>query len=182
MNDERAFELYKLAHQEQISWLNLHRQHSQQYFVLVSALFAASLGAIYHFRNAPLFTIAVVVGPVLGALLSITAVGMCDRFYRRFLESITIQAKLAPIVGVTEERSELSNGKRPTPFSDDTHYIPARWVKSYCYGRSEDFVQAHMRLGANRFAFWSFRVLLMANVMFIVVILINAIRTIQNLL
>ena len=178
MNDARAFELYKLAYQEQISWLNLHRQHSQQYFVLLSAIFGASLGAIYHFRNDPLFTIAVVVGPVLGILLSITAVKMCDRFYRRFLESITIQAKLAPIVGVAEKRSVLPNGKRPTPFPGDTQYIPERWLKSYCHERSEDFVQAHRRLGANRLAFWSFRILLVANIgLIIIAILINVLCT-----
>ncbi|HUV59143.1 MAG TPA: hypothetical protein VMW09_03420 [Desulfatiglandales bacterium] len=179
MDDGRAFELYKLANQHQISWLNLHRQHLQQYFVLIAALFGASLGAIYHFRHDPWFTIAVIVGPLLGALLSITAVGMCDRFYRSFLESVTIHAKLAPIVGVTEKRSMLPNKKGTIPFPDDIHYIPERWFESRsCFKTSEDFVQKHMRLGANRFAFWSFRILLVANILFIIGIIINVVRTI----
>lgn len=181
MNDKRALELYRLAREDEISWLNLYRQYSQQYFALVAALFGVSLGAIYHFRNEPWFSIAIIVGPILGALLSIIAVKTCDRFYQRFLESVTIQAKLEPLVGVTEKRSISADSPQLTPFPDDVHYIPERWFESRSQRTAADFVQVNKRKGSNKYVVWSFRVLLMANMALIVGILVNAARLLQIL-
>ena len=163
MNDNTAFELYKLARQDQINFLNLHRQYSQQYFVLITTLFGISLGVLYHFRDNPWIMIALIFGPILGVLLSINAIKACDRFYQRFLENITIQAKLEPIIDVKKVRTILSKEDNIMAFTEDDYLIPERWIKARSCPTSKEFVKTHKRRGVNKYIFLSFLVLIIAN-------------------
>lgn len=166
MDANTALELYKLASRDSVSWLNLHAQHSRGYFFLIITLFGASLGGSYHFPVGSWPTIALLLGPILGALLSVVAIRTCDRFYRRFLESITIQAKLERMIGLTKERSLDVDDDASIAFRYDTHYVPRRWLQARSkYGTSAHFVQAHIRAGVNNLLHWTFGFLIVANVL-----------------
>ena len=175
MDKKEAFGFYKLIRSEEISWLNLRRQYSQQYLTLISAIFAISLGAFYQFKNDPLLVIAVTLGPLLNILLCITAIKMCNRFYRRFLEGITIQAKIESLLGLDNQREKNQKDAAIHSFPDDKYYLPDRWLKSRKQRSSLDFVNEHMGSGSNRYVQLSFWLLLIANIVLIIGIIISSI-------
>lgn len=169
MDESRAFEIYKIIRGEEAIWLNLHRQYSGQYFTLIAAVFGASLAAIYYFKGEP-WLLAVLIAPMLNILLCCTAIRMCDRFYQRFLEGITIQAKLEPLVGLIEPRPEAGEASEDSPFPQDKYILPERWLDSRQQPRAFDFVKENMGVGANRVVRWSFRLLIAANVLLAIAI------------
>jgi hypothetical protein len=175
MDKKEAFDFYKLIRGEEISWLNLHRQYSQQYLTLISAIFAVSLGALYQFKNEPLLVVAVILGPLLNILLGITAIKMCNRFYQRFLEGVTIQAKIEPLLGLDTQREENQEDDTRYPFPDDKHYLPNRWLESRKQNSSLDFVNDHMKSGSNKYVQLSFKLLLVANIVVIIGIIVSSI-------
>ena len=127
MDASTVIEIYKAFKDEETSCLNLHRQYSQQYFTLIVAILAASLLAVYHFKDDPWITLVVLAAPVVNILLSITAIKMCNRFYQRFLEAITVQAKLEPLIGFNLTRPDESEASRPFP--EDTCILPEIIIK-----------------------------------------------------
>ena len=175
MDKKEAFDFYTLIRGQEIAWLNLHRQYSQQYLTLISAIFAISLGAFYQFKNYPLLVIAIILGPLLNILLCITAIKMCNRFYQRFLEGVTIQAKIEPLLGLDNQRGK--NQKDPVihPFPNDRYYLPDRWLKSQKQKSSLDFVNEHMKSGSNKYVQLSFRILLVANIVLCIGFIISSI-------
>ena len=175
MDKKEAFDFYKLIRGEEISWLNLHRQYSQQYLTLISAIFAVSLGALYQFKEDPLLILAVILGLLLNVLLCITAIKMCNRFYQRFLEGVTIQAKIEPLLGLSNPREEKAENATVWPYPNDKYYLPERWLKSRSQKSSLDFVNDHMKSGSNKYVQLSFWLLLVANIALIIGIIVSSI-------
>ena len=173
MDESKALEIYKMIKGEETMWLNLHRQYSQQYFTLIAAIFATSLLATYHFRGEPWLTLIVLIAPIVNILLSVTAIRMCNRFYQRFLEGITIQAKLEPLIGLTGPRPDEIEASRSFP--EDKHILPERWLTGRKQGKAADFVQQKMGGGSNRLVQASFYLLLVANVAVASLIVINVV-------
>ena len=86
--------LYICFQERTQGWMNLHRQHFTQFITIITAVLAISLGASYQFMNEGWLPLIVALGPLLNIVLSCTAIDVCDRFYKRFLESMTIANKL----------------------------------------------------------------------------------------
>lgn len=182
MERKETFEFYKLIRSEEISWLNLHQQYTQQYLKLISAILAISLGALYQFRTIPFLLIVVIVGPSLNIFLCITAIKMCNRFYQRFLECITIQAKIEPLIGIIYKRKKKKNNTPNFFFPKDEYYFPERWLESRKnHNSSLDFIKNQMRSGSNKYVQLSFRLLLGANILLIIAIIISIIMKIVEL-
>ena len=162
MNESTAIDIYKVFKSEELMCLNLHRQYSQQYFTLIVAILAASLLALYHFKDNLWIMLFILVAPIVNILLSLTAIKMCNRFYIRFLEAITIQVKLEPLIGFSATRPDASEASRPFP--EDTHILPERWVTSRKQKKAQDFINDKMKRGSNRWARVSFFLLIVANI------------------
>jgi hypothetical protein len=173
MDENKAFEFYKVLRNEQISWLNLHREHAQHYLTFIAAVFAVTLGAVYQIKDNPWLLLATAIGPVVNILLCANASQVCDRFYQRFLEGITIEAKLETLLGFTSPRSGIGvSSESSMPFPQDQYILPERWLESRQYGTAAQFVETNMDGGANRLMRRVFRLLLIANIALAVAIVI----------
>jgi hypothetical protein len=164
MDQKTALELYTLFRQENSAWLSAHREHAQQYFALVAAIFAACIAAIAAFPNLEtLPTIAITMGLLFNTLLCRIAITMCNRSYQAYLEGITIQAKLEPIIGLTDPRTPVTATNSLPQFSQDEYYLPERWLESRHFATSEKFVGDGMKKGSNRIIQQTFNVLALIN-------------------
>jgi len=108
-------------------------------------------------------TLAVLIAPLLNILLCVTAIRTCSRFYQRFLETITIQAKLSHMIGLTAPRLKQTKSSGPVPFPRDKNILPERWLKGRHLKSSADFVKTKMRYGSNRLIRLSFYSLFLFN-------------------
>ena len=144
MEEKDALEIYKIRISEQAAWLNLHRQTSQQYFALISVIFAALLAAFFKYSD-KLISDLTLIGFLLNILLGVSGMRMCFRYYQRFLEEITIMAKIEPLIGIINTRVKNSDNTISV-FPKDKSYIPDRWVKSReGINKSEEFVKKHKK-------------------------------------
>ena len=72
---------------------------------------------------------------------------MCDRFYKGFLEDVTVTAKLEHEIGLSNE----FNIKDGHVFPQDAIFVPERWLTDMeSYARSVDFINTKMRSGSRR--------------------------------
>jgi hypothetical protein len=151
MERDRLFELYLSVRSEQVEWMNRHGQNFRYYVTLIAAMLAATLGALYQFRGSPQFSrLAAVLGFGLNAGLCVVAILACNRSYQRFLEAVTITAKLESFLGLDGARPETAvAGKKGRAFPEDTSLLPDRWLKSRDEVSSADFIARKMNRGAN---------------------------------
>jgi hypothetical protein len=163
-------EIYRAHLVEKANAINLHRDYSHQYFTLVAAILGVSAAAVHQFRAEPWLVLVVGVGPMLNILLCVTAIRMCDRFYRGFLEHITVLAKLEVRLGLA---TPLQDEREALPFPDDKFIMPERWLQAReRAGSSAEFVQTHMKEGSNRVVRWTFMFLAAANAAFLIGIVV----------
>jgi hypothetical protein len=166
LDPEKALELYKVFRTDNASWLRLHREYSQKYVTLITALMVASLGALYQFGNNPWATLGIIIGPILNILLSFNAIAACDRYYRQFLEGVTVQAKLEPFIGLRQSRvSESGAYSCPFPFPQDDEILPIRWLNSRTQSAADSFVQDNVGLGINHQVRRTMRIMIFLNLM-----------------
>ena len=176
MDKKTALELYTLFRQENSLWLGSHREHSQQYFTLVIAILGASIAAVSQFNSFhPLLITIIIAGPLINIQLCRIAITMCDRSYQVYLECISIQSKLEPIIGLTETRDLSPKDDPILQFSKDEHFLPERWLKSRHFASAETFVKQGMNLGANKVIRQTFKVLIFMNGMVAIGIAVYAI-------
>jgi len=149
MKNENLLKLYLAMRSEHVEWISRHSQHFSYYLTLVVAVFATTLGASYRVLETCGGNAAVIVafmGFAANVGLCRVAKLACDRFYRRFLESVTVMAKLEASLEL--ERRPLGPGD---PFEDDQHWLPLRFYDDrYCHKTGESFVKAQMNKGLNR--------------------------------
>jgi hypothetical protein len=185
MDKTNALELYKAFRQENSTWLSSHREHSQQFITLIVAILGASIASAVQLATNPnllpsslpskSLLVAPFEYPMLSAILLISiclfintlfcwiAISLCNRSYQAYLECLTIQAKLEPIIGLTAQRQTNSlSGTSATSspgtavtevivYPADQTFVPQRWLD----GRSKfisakQFVESNMNKGANQ--------------------------------
>ena len=175
MDHQRAFELYRLFRQENATWLSSHREHSQQFLTLVSAILGVSIAALVQLSTMPnlisdnIWMLGLIsLGPFVNVLLCINAIRMCDRAYQAYLECISIQAKLERKIGLIGKRS-TSAKDGVLEFPDDKNFIPDRWIQTRDFRTSKEFVGRYMNKGANLSVRITFGILALTNgVLFLV--------------
>jgi hypothetical protein len=174
MDKKTALELYALFRQENALWLQNHREHSQQYFTLIIAILAASITGVSQIQEPP-FLIVMMYGPLFNLFLCRIGITLCNRSYQAYLEGLSVQAKLEPIIGLTEPRT-LPEATEPLPqFSKDEYYLPERWLKSRHFATAERFVEEGKKKGANRIIQETFGILSFINISVVLGILANII-------
>lgn len=163
-------EIYRAHLVEKATAINLHRDYSHQYFTLIAAIIGVSAAAVHQFRAEPWLLLVAGIGPMLNVLLCATAIRMCNRFYRGFLEHIAILAKLEARLGLAVP---LRDSIAALPFPDDKFILPERWIQSRDRAKSSaEFVQICMKEGSNRVVRLTFLVLAVANAAFLTGIIV----------
>jgi hypothetical protein len=151
MDKKTALELYTLFRQENSLWLGKHREHSQQYFTLVIAILAASIAAVPSFMTLHRWLLSlIIIGPLINLIFCRIGFFLCDRSYQAYLESISVQAKLEQIIGLTKSRQRARGNLTPV-FAEDEHFLPERWLdKSRDFATAGMFVEDKLNKGANK--------------------------------
>lgn len=178
MDDTRTFDLYKMFRNEMYAHLNLHREALHRYFAFSAGILAASIAGAIQLQGKGLFSIVVLIGPLLNIPLCIFSIRMCDRLYLSVLDRVAIIAKLEAQLKLHEPRSRPAAGAEvsiETVMPRDQYILPARWVEVSAQS-TEDFVKRFLHKGINQIAHWTFRSLIGANVLVCLAAVYMAVR------
>lgn len=155
IDEKHLLKLYTVHSEEQISHLDSHYKYRNYYTTILSALLAIFVGGMLQFHDTP-FAPALIFLLVCIVVLSEFGKKTTDRYYRRFLESVTILAKLDNALGF-DKPINVKREVKNVLWSNDKQLLPERWV-SDCqkHNSSKDFISERMKMGDNRYANWTF--------------------------
>jgi hypothetical protein len=132
--------------EQEVSWLNLHAEHSRTYITFISVILAASISVFPIITNNFLLQETLIIVLFLNSLFCIFGLLICNRFYHRFLETVAIIAKIESMFVIGKERVKVTD----QIFPEDKYYIPIRWVEDRSkYKTSKEFVAKSINRGAN---------------------------------
>lgn len=138
--DEKLYKLYALNNENMKHYLSEHQRRVSFYIGLISALITITIAGViksekwYHF-------LPLTLGPITILVISWIAKKGVDRFYQRFLESITTLKKIEYDFGLLEERN---NESKDNNWVAKECFTPLRYKKSP-YKSSQEWVDKHMR-------------------------------------
>ena len=147
--------LYEVVVSEEQHFLEAHQTRVKFYTSVISVLLAATVAGIvksavwYHY-------LFISVGPILTYLVSNIAVDGTFRLYQRFLESVTMRAKIEQVLGLTDNH-EARQGDKKFYWSKEP-IVPPRHLKARrdCIS-SEEFIKKYSKAGYHRSTFQLFR-------------------------
>ena len=151
-NKDNLLKLYELAINEEHRFLEAHQARVAFYSGIVSALVAGTVAGLLH--SSEWYQIAVLcVGPALIFAVSTIAIDGTFRLYQRFLEAITIRAKIEQELGLTRKCS--SNAHATDLYWESEPIIPLRHIESRkSYESSDAFIKQNSTKG---YHFWTVR-------------------------
>jgi len=180
MGNDTIIRLYISFKDDSKGFLNLHRQHFTQFVTIILAVLAASIGATYQFRKEGWLILAVAFGPFLNVALSVLAIAVCNRFYKRFLEHEAVGDKLYYLLDETN-KIDSKVGKNKNIHPNDSHLFPDRWVNDLKkYRTTAEFVKDRVNRGSNRFIQITFVLLIIANLLVGIGLIIAALHNILD--
>jgi hypothetical protein len=182
MTKEEATELYKVFKQQNATALSTYHSHIQHYRALIAAILGASFATVVAIlklfpRDQELMgwlMLSTLILPITNVVLCCLAARQCDHPYRIFLETITIQVKLEPIVGLVGRTQEDIAENAAIPFPKDPSLIPERWLEPGQYATAKEFVSKYIREGTNKLARCLFTLLAVANLVLIVAVMVGS--------
>ena len=154
MESEKLLKLYELAINEEHHFLDQHQSRVAFYSGILSALVAGIVAGLFHASE--WYHVAILcAGPVLIFTISTIAMDGTFRLYQRFLEAITIRAKIEQELGLTISSSGNVTGSdfywRSEPI------IPLRHIESREGCESSDaFIKQYSTKG---YHLWTLRLL-----------------------
>ena len=142
---EELFKLYELAVNEEHHFLDAHQNRIAFYSGILSALVAGTVVGL--FQASEWYHLAILcVGPVLIFVVSKIAIDGTFRLYQRFLEAVTIRAKIEQELGLTKKRSVNTNATNS--YWQSEAIIPLRHIRSRKdYLSSNAFIREHSTKG-----------------------------------
>jgi len=150
---EKLWKLYEQNLDEERYYLTKHYMYLNLYIGLLSALVTAMGVGFLSAREWYHFLLLCVV-PVL--VIKISDVGKENAFraYQRFMETISVRAKLESDLGLLEPRAISGNdGKVQQNWWESEPLVDTRYLASRArYSSSRDFVTGESRKGAQRLA------------------------------
>lgn len=163
--------LYTIYQHETIEWLKLHEQHFTRFVTIIIGFLSVTLGLFYHFNENDLDAKAIASLPFFNFIFSYVAIRICNRFYKRFLESITIANKIYFLlknnicdIDETLKNEYKKTGEIDTPYPQDDYLYPIRWIKAMNqFQDSEKFIESRKWTGVN----------LWRNIVFIALAIVN---------
>lgn len=145
MEKDDLFKLYRLVIEKEQYFLTEHQKRIAFYAGLLSTLVAATTVGIFYAEKWYHFVL-VLIGPVLVIKVSSLAERGATRLYQRFLETITMLAKVEEDLGLTKARNKDAkpNGKGWVTVEP---FVTKRHMDSRVEGEiksSKDWVDAHL--------------------------------------
>lgn len=149
---EKLLKLYELAVNEEHHFLDAHQKRVAFYSSILSALVAGIFAGL--FRSSEWYHLAILcVGPILVFVVSKVGIDGTFRLYQRFLEAVTIRAKLEQELGLTKKRSVNTNAT--DSYWQSEPIIPLRHIESReGYESSDAFIKEHSTKG---YHLWTIR-------------------------
>ena len=164
ISNDTLLELYKVHLKEQISHLDFHFKYRNYYTTILSALLTLFVGGMLQYYKEPFAVVLPFFILFFTILLSEMGKKTIDRYYRRFLESVTILAKIQNALGL-DTGIKIKSKHTQDLWTSDKQIIPDRWVDDRTgesvnkeYKRSEKFISDRMHRGDNQYAHWIFTI------------------------
>jgi hypothetical protein len=146
LNSKELLKLYELAINEEHHFLKAHHDRAVFYWGIISALIAGTIAGVFNASEWYHF-IALCIGPVLIFMVSAIAIKGTGRPYQRFLEAVTVRAKIQEELGLTKDRSSNAD---EADFWRREPIVPLRHMKSRkdrdCK-TSREWVNKHLKRG-----------------------------------
>jgi len=143
MEKEDLFTLYRLVIEQEEYFLTEHQKRIAFYVGLLSTLIVGTVAGIYYAKNWYHF-VPLVVGPILIVGIASLAKRGTTRLYQRFLETITILAKVEEDLGLTQERNKDSKVSDIRWVTSEP-FVTKRHMDSRAEGKtSKDWVDVHL--------------------------------------
>ncbi|MCX5815310.1 MAG: hypothetical protein NTX75_03580 [Proteobacteria bacterium] len=168
LSSDNMVKIYEIFRKNLLASMNLHRQHAQHYLTFIAVVTAATIAGFVAMLNANSSkTCFLVVGPIFNVYLSVLAICMCNRYYKGFLEEVSVTAKIEELIGLSTPHSQRQN----SCFKEDETIVPSRWIKGReRFKNSADFVKDNMNRGSNKVLHFTFVGLIIVNIVMAVLI------------
>lgn len=175
LDNSELIDLYTSFKDDARGWLALHRQHFTQFVAIILAVLGVSVTAFIKLINEEDVLFIVIIGPFLSILLSIFAIFVCNKFYKRYCEHDAISYKLFRLLESRSElKMELESVNQLLPEDD---LFPQRWIKRLDNAIPVgDYAKKHVRTreASNFFIMCTFSGLIVISVVLIASILLVA--------
>lgn len=156
ISENVLLKLYDVHSKDQISHLDSHYKYRNYYTTILSALLAIFVGGMLQFYEKP-FAPALLVVLLSVGILSEFGKRTVDRYYRRFLESIVILAKVENALELDTCIKTKKSQFTQILWSNDKQFLPDRWIRDRRkHNNSEEFISERMKMGDNRYTHWTF--------------------------
>ena len=144
MQKSELIKIYELSIQEEHYFLDAHQARVRFYTSIVSVLMGATVAGAMR-ATQPHDFLFLSIGPLLAFLTAWIALDGTYRLYQRFLESVTVRAKIESELGLTKERAAEEGCEESWACEP---IVPNRHIKSRNkYQTAEDFVDESSRTG-----------------------------------
>lgn len=144
LNDQ-CLALYKAVVDEEHYFLDGHHARLKFFVGLVTAIMGAVIYGMYHADNCAM-RLVLLAGPIFGVAVSIFGIDATFRFYQRFLETVTVRAKLEDELGLTRRDSK----PRKHCWPNEPLVFARHLEKRAQYGSSANFLEDQKKLGSQR--------------------------------
>jgi len=173
MNEtEKNLKLLELAINEEQHFLQEHQSRIKFYSGLISTLIAATFAGFLNSKE-DFHYYALVIGPVLVFIISTFAIKGTYRLYQRFLEAITVRAKLEQELGLTENKHAQEERK----YWKTEPIISGRHVESRIkYESSENFIKKASNKGYHLWTKYLFNLFQLISIIMMIGLIIIGIK------
>jgi len=170
---EKLLKLYELAINEEHYYGNAHQDRIAFYSGILSALVTGT--GVGFFQASEWYHFAFLcVGPILIFAVSTIAIEVAFREYQRFLETVTVRAKIEQKLGLTS--TQRSGASASDFYWQSEPIIPHRHIESRRkHESSRSFIDAHATKGYHLWATRLFRVFQCLSILMFLALLCQAI-------
>ena len=160
--------LYDIFVKEEQHFLESHQTRVKFYTSIISALLVATVAGILKSTEWHHYLL-MLVGPTLSFFVSVIALDGTFRLYQRFLESVSMRAKIEQIIGMTKQ-TKFQEDNVPS-YWDNESIVPPRHLQSRIESKStENFIKTYSKKGYHRSTHHLFRIFqILSAIMFIII-------------
>ena len=158
--EDTLISIYKRYHERMHSSIMRHFNLRNYYTTLLSAFSAIYIGGIIQFfindiklcKNSILYWI-MAIPPFLIILISLISIFSVTRYYKTFLETVVLVAKIENILGLDSSIKTKRGKPKKLIWEADKTFMIERFIKSRtAYNNSKDFINNMLYKGDNCWA------------------------------
>lgn len=176
LSNSELLTLYMSFKEDARGWLALHRQHFTQFVAIILAVLGAVVAAFIKLKgdNGGEQVLSIlVIGPVLTIFLSILAILVCNKFYKRYCEHDAIGYKLYRLL---ESRCDMKTALKAVDYvySEADDLFPERLTGRLDDAKTVDqYAKKHVRSpkASNFYIMLTFAGLIVISVVLVIVII-----------